>query len=139
MNKPLNISKRTNVILHALGYIAKTADTNKAMPVSQIASKLNVSEAYLAKVLQPLVKKNILYSIKGAKGGFLINPDILEISLFKLISTIEGEIQQNYCLMGKPICTKKSCIFSKLNKKIKNEIENALENTKLKDFVKIFE
>ena len=61
MNSLIKLSKKTTIALHALAYIAANGDGHLC-PVKKIAAALDVSPTFLAKVLQPLVKLNILES-----------------------------------------------------------------------------
>ena len=54
IQKLLNISERVNIAIHALAYIGAAG---KNASVKKMAEDLQVSETYLAKVLQPLVKE----------------------------------------------------------------------------------
>ncbi len=137
MKKLLNISEKTNVILHALGYIASYSEKSKPISVQKIASYIKVPRPYLAKVLQPLVKDGFLISTKGAKGGFLLNEKLLDYSLFDIFTLLGEDLTDKFCLMDKPICKKESCIFTELNEKIRAEIESALKSKTLKDFSKV--
>ncbi len=137
MKKLLNISERTNVILHALGYIAAYSEKGKPVSSQMISSYIKVPRPYLAKILQPLVKDGILISTKGTGGGFLLKEDLLDHSLFDIFSLLGEDLTDNFCLMDKPICKKESCIFTELNEKIRAEIESALKSKALRDFSRV--
>lgn len=59
--------------------------------VEFIANELNIPKSFLAKILQNLAKSDILISRKGAKGGFILNKPINEITLFSIVVAAESK------------------------------------------------
>ncbi len=56
-----------------------------------LANELNISQSFLAKILQNLAKAEILSSKKGAKGGFLLARPAEEISMYTVVEAAEGK------------------------------------------------
>ncbi len=137
MDRLLKISEKTNIVIHALAYIA-SRETETHISVKQIAEELKVSTTYLAKVLQPIVKEGILDSVRGAKGGFLMKKDPAAIKLIDLVIMVEGSLPEHHCLFGNPICAKGHCIFSEINKDVEEILKERLSKTTLKDLVESF-
>ena len=77
MEKLLNISKTTNIVIHALIYIA-SKQKNEKMSVKKISEALKVSQTYLAKVLRPFIKHGIINSTRGISGGFILTKKALK-------------------------------------------------------------
>lgn len=125
MERLLRISERTNMIIHVLAYMAESgAGIN--LSVKKLAEELNVSETYLAKVLQPVAKSGLIISTRGARGGFVLKRDPKEITMLELFIAAEGPLPRNGCLFGIPICKKKICSFSALNNELLEVIEKRL-------------
>ncbi|MCK5808033.1 Rrf2 family transcriptional regulator [bacterium] len=137
MNSLIKLSKKTTIALHALAYIAANGD-HHLCPVKRIAKALEVSPTFLAKVLQPLVKLNILESTRGAHGGFSLLKSAKDLTLLDLILTINGPFSASYCLFEQPTCKTGSCIFSALNMKIADLIFETLSKSSLAEFSKGF-
>jgi len=133
MNSLIKLSKKTTIALHALAYIAANGE-NHLCPVIRISVALDVSPTFLAKVLQPLVKLNILESTRGAHGGFSLLKSAKKLTLLDLILTINGPFSTSYCLFEQPTCKTGSCIFSELNIKIAHIIFDSLSKSTLADF-----
>jgi len=130
IQKLLNISERVNIAIHALGYIA-AAGSNAS--VKQMAKDLKVSETYLAKVLQPLVKKGIIHSKRGAKGGFTLAKKPSEITPYELVIALEGPLPQQACLFATSICGDEKCRFRAITAEIRSLVEQMLRKITIAD------
>lgn len=136
IHKLLNISERVNIAIHALAYIA-AADKNAS--VKRMAEDMQVSETYLAKVLQPLVKEGLIDSKRGAKGGFTLAKKPEDITAYDLVTVIEGPLPVNACLFAHPLCSDKDCRFRLLTAEVRAMMENSLRKIKISDIMKNFE
>jgi len=68
MSNILRISEAASIALHAMIILASKQE--ELVSVKDIASQLEISGNHLSKVLQRLVKAELVISIKGSKGGF---------------------------------------------------------------------
>lgn len=64
-------------------------DKNEPKDVGQIAEELDISKAFLAKILQCLARDGILNSTKGANGGFCLAKDAKDIKIAHIIRSAE--------------------------------------------------
>jgi len=80
--------------LLAVGYVAQHKD--EALVISQsIAKKYKVSLEYLLKIMQQLVKVNVLRSKRGPRGGFSLARPLNKISLLEVIEAVEGPMDRS--------------------------------------------
>lgn len=79
---------------------------SKDRPISlfELSNKLNMPYHYLGKILQKLLKGEILDSKKGEKGGYFLSKHPDEIVLNDITSIFEGDNSINMCLLGKNEC-----------------------------------
>lgn len=133
----ITLSKKTTIALHALAYIAANGKDHLC-PVNKIAKALSLSPTFLAKVLQPLVKQDVLASTRGAHGGFTLEKDAATFMLLDIILTVNGPFSTTYCLFEQPTCKAGKCIFSELNLKIATIIIDTLSTMSLAEFSKGF-
>jgi len=85
----MRISRSTGYALLAAGYIAK--NQSQGIILSQSISKeYNIPLEYLLKILQQLVKANVLHSKRGPRGGFLLARPAKKISMLDVIEAVEG-------------------------------------------------
>ncbi len=133
MQKLLNISERVNIAIHALAYIGAAG---KNASVRRMAKDLAVSETYLAKVLQPLVREHFINSKRGAKGGFTLTKNPANITAYDLLTALEGPLPQQSCLFTHSICGDEHCRFRHMTREVRGLIERLLREITIADVMK---
>ena len=83
----LKLTKTVEYALISINYIEKNA---KDKPISSklISNHFSIPEDLLAKILQKLVKHNILESIRGSHGGYKIKDSTRNINLISFIELL---------------------------------------------------
>jgi Rrf2 family protein len=66
----LRLSKKVEYAVLALQYIA--ANEGKIVPAKEIAENLHISFEFLSKTLQTLMKRKLISSQHGTKGGYVL-------------------------------------------------------------------
>ncbi len=129
-NKIVHISDASMLAIHALLYLAQ--HTEKRVQTKEIAEKLGTSENHLAKVMQILVKKGYITSVKGPAGGFslAIKPETLSIRA--IIETIDGTLHSDFCPFSIS-CNPNNCILGKEFQTLSKKMVQFLEKRTLKD------
>ena len=85
----MRISRSTGYAILALGYITENKD-QKIILSQDIAKKYDIPLEYLLKLLQQLVKANILHSKRGPHGGFSLAKTPNNITILNIIEAIDG-------------------------------------------------
>jgi Rrf2 family protein len=87
--KKMKISRSTGYALLAVGYLAQ--HQKEGIILSQaISKKYKIPLEYLLKILQQLVKANILRSKRGPRGGFSLARPVKKITLLQVIEAVDG-------------------------------------------------
>ena len=128
--------KVTRLADYAVSIIYAFSGSEKEILSSQdIIEKTKLNKATVNKLLAQLVKKNFLEPYRGTKGGYKLKKDFDNISIRELIEAIEGPVLLTDCLNKNAnncnlfnVCNTKN-IWSFVN----SEINNTLENIKIKD------
>ena len=129
LSKILNISEAATIAIHSMALIARSKDLLNA---HEIAELTGFSKNHISKVLQQLVKNNLLNSTRGPKGGFEIRKDPQSISLMEIYKVIDGEIDTGTgCRMHCKNCPFNNCIFGGLSAKFSREFSNYLKEKTL--------
>ena len=76
----LNITRKVEYALIALRHMQSKSDGN-VTSANEIAKQYGVPKQLLAKILQQMVRHNILEAIQGPAGGYKIVADLDQISL----------------------------------------------------------
>ncbi|HLS29934.1 MAG TPA: Rrf2 family transcriptional regulator [Flavobacteriaceae bacterium] len=98
-------SKACEYGIRAVLFITVHSLQNKRTRLKEIAKEIEAPEAFMAKVLQKLVKHNILLSSTGPKGGFYIEPEkIKSTKLIQIVRAIDGDKIFVGCALGLPKC-----------------------------------
>lgn len=99
------LTNASKYAIRAVLFIAKNAKIDHKMSAVQIAEGLDIPTPFIAKLLQPLVKNNIISSLKGPKGGFYFTSENGKKSVCDIIHVIEGKNVFKKCFMGLPKCS----------------------------------
>jgi len=127
-------TKKTEYALLALISIAKSKTPKN---VDTLSKELNIPKQYLAKILQPFSKKNLLVSYKGANGGFKLNVEPNEISILTISKISEDKIPTVFeCSVSLESCPTNqgfSCQIWPVLNKLQVKIDSFLDSLTLED------
>ena len=110
-------------------------------PISlkDISLRQNISLAYLEQIFIKLKNENLVKSVRGAKGGYVLESPPEEIKISNIISAVNEEIKTLNCKKeSKRGCNNKSskCITHNLWDQLDQHINSFFEKVKLQDLVK---
>lgn len=128
-------SKSCNYAIKASIFIARNSLEEKKVGFVDIAEEINSPQAFTAKILQTLVKSEIIKSSKGVNGGFYIPKNkIVTTYLSQIVTAIDGNSILNGCGLGLDQCSKKQpCPVHDKFKSIREDIKQMLRKTNLKE------
>jgi Rrf2 family transcriptional regulator, iron-sulfur cluster assembly transcription factor len=130
-------SNSTKYAIRSIVYMINDKDNGKNTVVA-MASKLNIPQPYLSKVLQQLSKSGIISSTKGRGGGFYLSKENLYRPLIDVVICIEGHNVFNKCILGLHECSDSDpCILHHHFRSFKMSIEKAICEQSVKDLLKI--
>lgn len=130
-------SKSCEYGLRAAIFIAEQSSLQTKVGLKTIASAINSPEAFTAKILQILTRNDIVTSIKGPYGGFMIEEHRLkEITLSEIVRIIDGDKIYTGCGIGLKQCNSKSpCPLHFKFVEIRNDLKKMLEENTLHDIL----
>jgi len=101
-----------------------------------ISREQGISEKYLEQIVSPLSKAGLVISFRGAQGGYSLTRDPEQINVGEILRILEGSLSPVDCL-DKVSCEKTdSCASLLLWKRMKDAIDEVVDNTTLADLVK---
>jgi Rrf2 family iron-sulfur cluster assembly transcriptional regulator len=129
-------SKACEYAIRASIYIASQTIIGNRVSLIDVSNKIDSPEAFTSKILQKLVKHEIIQSIKGPRGGFEIEKNNMEaINLKMIVEAFEGDVLYR-CSLGLNKCSDlHPCPFHHKYKPIKQNLIHIFETTSLKDLI----
>jgi Rrf2 family protein len=85
----MKLTRSAGYALVAVGHIARTGKTGTVLAKS-IAKQYKIPLDYLLKILQQMVRADILDSIRGPRGGFLLARSPAKITVLQIIEAVDG-------------------------------------------------
>lgn len=126
-------SKACQYGIKATVYIASQSSLGNRVSLKDIAFNVNSPEAFTAKILHQLAKSNILDSLKGPTGGFVIPEGrAATIKLSDIVSAIDGDSIYMGCALGFDLCdAHQPCPMHNKFAGIRDDLKRMLHNTSL--------
>ena len=126
---------------YAVMALADLANFDNGKPVSlrDISLRQGISLLYLEQIFSKLKKNNIVKSIRGVNGGYILNSTPDEIKLASIFSAVEEELKTVQCKKeSKRGCNGKSskCITHNLWDELEIHIQNFFNKKNLGDLIK---
>ena len=131
----MRISRSTSYAILALGYISENKD-QKIILSQDIARKYDIPLEYLLKLLQQLVKANILHSKRGPHGGFSLAKSPSNITVLQIIEAIEGPFISHSNLFDQAAGAKIGAQVDKVYAKAIEQAKAVFEKAKLSTLIK---
>jgi Rrf2 family protein len=128
-------SKACEYGIKASIFIAIQSYEDRRVTPKEISKEIDSPQAFTAKILQALVKNNVIESVKGAYGGFEISKDNIPlIKLAQIVNAIDGDNIYSGCALGLKQCnTKHPCPVHDKFKSVRNDLKHMLEHTTLEE------
>jgi Rrf2 family iron-sulfur cluster assembly transcriptional regulator len=126
---------------YAVMALADLAKFNSSVPVSlrDISLRQGISLLYLEQIFSKLKKNNIVKSIRGINGGYILTKNPIEIKLSNIFSAVHEEVKTVQCKKeSKKSCNGKSskCITHNLWDELEIHIQHFFNKKNLGDLVK---
>jgi len=125
---------------YAVMAMADLAANENIKPVSlnEIALRQNISLSYLEQLFLKLKNNNLVKSVRGPQGGYVLERNPKDIKLSNIIFAVDEEVKTLNCKKdSKKGCSGKSfkCITHSLWTELENHINFFFENKKLSDLI----
>lgn len=99
------LSLTCKTAIKAVIYLAVKFESAEKSGIKEIAEFINASEHSVGKMLQTLVKDEIIHSSKGPNGGFFINAKQNKQPIINIINAIDGTDVFKECGLGLSKCS----------------------------------
>lgn len=99
------LSLTCKTAIKAVIYLASKFDTGEKAGIKEIAEFINASEHTVGKMLQTLVREQVINSMKGPTGGFFITAKQINQPIINIVVAIDGKDVFNQCGLGLSKCS----------------------------------
>tara|TARA_B100000929_G_scaffold24689_1_gene18489 strand:+ start:276 stop:701 length:426 start_codon:yes stop_codon:yes gene_type:complete len=133
----MKLTTKGRYAVMALADIAKF-DQNEPISLRDISLRQGISLLYLEQIFLKLKKKNIVASVRGANGGYVLSKTPKEIKLADIFSAVDEKLKTLNCKKdSKKGCNGKTakCITHNLWNELEDYINNFFEKKNLSDLV----
>ncbi|MBS1490868.1 MAG: Rrf2 family transcriptional regulator [Bacteroidetes bacterium] len=91
--------------IKAVVYLGSKLKPDERAGIKSVARFINENEHTVGKILQKMVKANIIHSTKGPNGGFYISAKQKRIPVMAIVHAIDGQGVFNQCGLGFSKCS----------------------------------
>lgn len=88
--KSVELSCKSEYALLALLELSVHYASGEPLQIRQIAAQQNIPDRYLEQLLATLRRAGLVRSQRGARGGYLLTREPWKITLYEVVSCIEG-------------------------------------------------
>ena len=106
-NSSMQLTRAADYGIRVMVHLATLSEDERAT-LPELADAADAPDSFLSKVLQSLVRAQLIDSRRGKIGGFTILPRGREASMREVIEAIDGPIRLNVCLNGGRECDRKA-------------------------------
>lgn len=99
------LSLTCKTAIKAVIYLASKPGTEERSGIKEIAENIDASEHTVGKMLQTLVKEEVINSTKGPNGGFYLSLKQKKQQVFNIIRAIDGTDVFKQCGLGLSKCS----------------------------------
>ena len=133
----MKLTSKGRYAVMALADLAKF-DSNNPVSLRDISLRQGISLVFLEQIFSKLKKNNIVKSIRGPRGGYILSKLPQEIKLNSILNAVDEKVKTVQCKKeSKKGCNGKTskCITHNLWDELEVHINNFFEQKSLKDLI----
>ena len=131
----LQITNQADYALRAMLYLARLGFGKKA-PSNVIAEEMNMSRIFLSRINTQLVNARLITTWRGARGGIALTRPASEITVYDVLTAVDGPIRLVGCLEDPNCCQfSGTCPLHKFWIRTEEVLISQLKSTTLQDLI----
>ncbi|MEO6950093.1 MAG: Rrf2 family transcriptional regulator [Ginsengibacter sp.] len=128
------ISNTCKTAVKAVIFLCSKAETKDNAGIKEVAAYIGANEHTVGKILQLLVKQNVVNSMKGPSGGFFISKEQQDQPIINIVEAIDGKQIFKSCGLGLSSCSATHpCPIHHQYKEVRDLIEKLFTEKKVID------
>ena len=132
----MQLKSHTDYAIRILRFLhTRNIETLTAM---QIALATDITTPTFTKIAMKLKKDEMLKTVQGGQGGYILGKPANEISVYDVLVSIEGGLKINHCMEGEGLCSHGEEVDCKVHEKLyslQDEIIDKLSKMYISDLV----
>ena len=131
----MKLSTKSRYALEGMLYLA-VFGSEKLLSITELSAGVDVAAAYVEQIFCSLKKAGLVSTVRGAKGGFILNLDEQDITVGKIIRAIEGSLVPVECVTSLSACKSKvrsSCVSRNVWGRISSAISDTADKLTLRE------
>ncbi|CAN5289338.1 Rrf2 family transcriptional regulator [soil metagenome] len=130
-------SQKCKYAIRTILYLASKCKDEEKKDLKKLSEALKIPTPFLGKILQELVPKKIISSVKGPNGGFYLTEQNLQLPVIKIIEAIDGLAMFEACGLGLETCSDKHpCPIHNDFKIVRDHLRNTFSNQTIQELAK---
>ena len=131
----LQITNQADYALRAMLYLARLGYGKRA-PSNVIAEEMSMSRIFLSRINTQLVNARLITTWRGARGGVALTRPPAEISVYDVLTAVEGPVRLVGCIDDPDCCPfSETCPLHKFWIRTEQVLTNQLKSTSLQDLI----
>ncbi len=131
------LSLTCKTAIKAVIYLAARFESGEKSGIKEIAEVIEASEHTVGKMLQVLVKEDVIKSLKGPNGGFYITVKQKNQPVINIVDAIDGKELFKQCGLGLSKCSSSHpCPIHDEYKVVRDLFENMCRKNTVNDLCK---
>ena len=107
--------------------------------LKEISQKEEISEKYLSQLALFLKSAGLISSVRGVRGGYVLNRKPSQIKLLEVIKALEGDLNLVPCIQDVPGCSKIAvCATREVWLRMENALKDVLNSITLEDLISVY-
>jgi Rrf2 family cysteine metabolism transcriptional repressor len=132
----MKISTKGRYGLRALMDLSEHGKSGVPVFLSDIAKRQEISDKYLEQIAAQLQRAGLVRTVRGRKGGYILNKPEKDIRLSDIIAVLEGPFCLVDCVKEPETCPKsQACSTRDIWEELSDKIEEILSGYTLEDLV----
>ena len=133
----MKLSTRGRYGIHALYELALAYESQEPRPLKVIAERQGIPEAYLEQLIAVLRRDNLVKSVRGAQGGYMLSREPGKITVGDVLRSLEGGMGLLECLDEEETCGKScTCPSRIIWLRVRDGLNQIVDGITLEDMLK---
>lgn len=111
---------------------------DQPVSIGSIAARQDISERYLEQLMAKLKKAQLVKSIRGAGGGYVLARDASQVSVGDVLRALEGSLEAVTCAAFHPeeACTVQDrCVTKYVWQKVNESVAHTVDSIKISELL----